>query len=285
MAENPENQDNDVFIDGIRAFAPHLNETCDDYPAGVYEKLVSIENNSFWFTGRNEIIQFFFEKSLGERSARVLEIGCGTGFVLEGLSKRFPRYQLMGADIHVEGLRFARNRLPHVEFCQVDATDMPFKNEFDAIGMFDSLEHIQNDEAALKQVHCALKSGGYFLLTVPQHPSLWSPEDEVNGHKRRYTRSDLHEKLDAQGFKALRLTSFVSSLFPILWLTRFLQKTRNADRSSSLSEEIKRLAPAPTLNAACKLLMKLDFMLIKTGLQIPFGGSLAVLAQRAETTR
>src|SRR5271166_245776 len=202
MIENPENRD-DVFIDGIRAFAPHLNETCDDYPAGVYEKLASIENKSFWFTGRNEIIQFFFKKVLGERSARVLEVGCGTGFVLEGRSKSFPRYQLMGADIHVEGMRFARNRLPLVEFCQVDATDMPFQNEFDAVGMFDSLEHIQNDEGAIQQVYRALKNGGYFLLTVPQHPSLWSPEDEANGHKRRYTRSDLNEKLNAQGFKVL----------------------------------------------------------------------------------
>lgn len=281
MTENPENQESDVFIDGIRAFAPHLNETCDDYPAGVYQKLVSIENNSFWFTGRNEVIQFFFERSLGERSARVLEIGCGTGFVLEGLSKRFPRYQLMGADIHVEGLRFARNRLPLVEFCQVDATDMPFQNEFDAVGMFDSLEHIQNDEGAIRQVYRALKNGGYFLLTVPQHPSLWSPGDEANGHKRRYTRRGLHEKLNAQGFKSLHLTSFVSSLFPILWLTRFVQKCRKADRCGSLTEEIKRLSPAPTVNTVCKLLMDLDFMLIKTGLQIPFGGSLFALARRA----
>jgi SAM-dependent methyltransferase len=280
MTENPKNQDNGVFIDGIRAFAPHLSETCNDYPAVVYEKLVSIENNSFWFTGRNEIIQFFFEKSLGERSARVIEIGCGTGFVLEGLSKRFPRYQLMGADIHIEGLRFARNRLPLVEFCQVDATDMPFRNEFDAVGMFDSLEHIPDDEEAIQQVYQALKKGGYFLLTVPQHPSLWSPEDEANGHKRRYTRSCLHEKLSAQGFKTIHLTSFVSSLFPILWLSRFLQNYRKKDRSRSLTEEIKRLSPAPTVNTACKLLMNLDFMLIKAGLQIPFGGSLLALAQR-----
>lgn len=84
-----------------------------------------------------------------------MEIGCGTGYVLSGLSASTD-FQLSGSDIHVEGLKYAKQRVPSAEFIQMDATEMPFETEFDAIGAFDVLEHISDDELALKNIHKSL---------------------------------------------------------------------------------------------------------------------------------
>ena len=72
---------------------------------------------------------------------RLLEIGCGTGFVLQQLAAE-DRYQLIGLESHIAGLRHARARLPSVDFVQADARDLPYDSEFDAIGAFDVIEHV-----------------------------------------------------------------------------------------------------------------------------------------------
>ncbi len=74
---------------------------------------------------------------------------------------------------------------------QFDACAIPYKAEFDVIGAFDVIEHIEEDTAALTQMYQALKPGGGLLITVPQHRFLWSAVDEMSYHKRRYHRNEL----------------------------------------------------------------------------------------------
>ena len=74
-------------------------------------------------------MQHLFKKYLGSRNNKILEIGCGTGYVLKGLEDKFINYQLVGSEIHIEGIKFAKERLQKVEFIQLDATKMPFENQ------------------------------------------------------------------------------------------------------------------------------------------------------------
>jgi SAM-dependent methyltransferase len=268
-----------TIIDGIRCFAPALAQGSEDYPVDAYDRLCRSEEGHFWFRARNRIILQMFRRFVTKPAhPRVLEIGCGTGFVLRGLAAE-GRYDLTGAEVNIAGLRHARQRLPAVEFVQVDARDLPYQSAFDAIGAFDVIEHITEDEAVLANVHRALKPGGVLIITVPQHAWLWSAVDEHGGHKRRYSRTELLTKLGAVGFEVLYLTSFVTALLPVLYASRFAkrhQKTTNSEKG--LSE----LEISATANMICAAAMGLDEALIRAGMSLPLGGSLLAVGRKSE---
>lgn len=156
-----------------------------------------------------------------------LEIGCGKGYVLADVAKSFPEANIFGSEIFVQGLSFAKERVPGANLMQMDARNIPFANEFDVIGAFDVLEHIAEDELVIQQVYGALSPDGLFILSVPQHMWLWSPTDEQACHVRRYTNKDLKHKLERAGFKILRSTSFVSFLLPAMLLARLQKRKQN----------------------------------------------------------
>ena len=113
---------------------------------------------------------------------------------------------------------------------QMDARNIPFVDEFDAIGAFDVLEHIEEDEQVLAQMHDALNHADVVLLTVPQHAWLWSLVDDYSCHVRRYSAKELHGKVRVAGFEILLSTSFVSSLLPIMLASRLGTKTFSRTR-------------------------------------------------------
>jgi SAM-dependent methyltransferase len=264
-----------VIIDGFRCYAPALARGSDDYPVALYDRLCRLEEKHFWFRARNRLILRVFRQYLG-RHARVLEVGCGTGYVLQGLAAE-NRYELTGLESHIAGLRHARRRLPAVAFVQADARDLPYQSEFDAVGAFDVIEHIDDDAAVLAGIRRTLKPGGIFVATVPQHRWLWSATDEQAMHKRRYTRRELSTKLDAAGFDLLRATSFVTTLLPVMAASRLGKRGRPpvAGEGSAYEFEI-----SPAANAVCSGAMRVDEALIGMGLSLPAGGSLLAVARR-----
>src|SRR5262249_55958885 len=125
-------------------------------------------------------------------AGNLLEIGCGTGSVLLALRTAFPRLELAGSELFPRGLEFARQRLgSKVLLLQMDARAIPAVCEFDVIGAFDVIEHIEEDERVIGQIYTALKPGGGTIIAVPQHPCLWSPADDAARHQRRYVRGEL----------------------------------------------------------------------------------------------
>ncbi|MCU1336544.1 MAG: ric methyltransferase [Bryobacterales bacterium] len=204
-----------------------------------------------------------------------LEIGCGTGFVLSGLQERFPQLHLAGSEIFTEGLRFAERRLPGVALFQMDARKLPFDGEFDVVGAFDVLEHIEEDELVLAGLFRASRPGGGLLLTVPQHRFLWSNVDQYACHKRRYTRPELIRKVQHAGFKIVRATSFVSLLLPLLLLSRW-KRNRPGTCFDPLAEyKIGRLT-----NGILETTLGVERALIMQGVSFPAGGSLLLIARR-----
>lgn len=266
-----------VTIDGIRCYAPQLAQGSADYPVDIYDRLCRLEQGHFWFQARNRIILRVFRRYLAQPPRpRVLEIGCGTGYVLQGLAAE-GRYELTGLEEHLAGLRHARERLPAVEFVQADARDLPYESVFDAVGAFDVIEHIDDDGAVLANMNRALKPGGIVVVTVPQHQWLWSATDEVAMHKRRYTRQELSAKLSAAGFATLYCTSFVTALLPIMYLSRLGKRQRPA---ASAPTDVYELEISPVANTVCAAAMRLDEALIGIGLSLPAGGSLLAVARK-----
>jgi SAM-dependent methyltransferase len=267
-------------IDGIKCYAPELANLNENFDAASFKKLFELEENNFWFRSRNRIIQTLFKKySKKNQNVEFLEIGCGTGYVLKGL-ERFPDVSLTGAEIYIEGLRFARMRLPDIEFIQLDATNMPFENQFDYIGAFDVLEHITEDEVVMKNVFKSLKSGGVFFISVPQFMSMWSYLDDIAFHKRRYSKKEILTKLKNAGFTITYHTSFVFSLFPLMTFSRWLKRNKKVNEISD-DEITREFNLNPVINRIFESVLKIDEFLIKLGTKLPFGGSLMVVAKKS----
>ena len=265
-------------IDGIRCFAPDIASAHDSYPSEGFDVTVEVEETSFWCRSRNRLVVSLMERYAPRHpSPRVLELGCGTGTVLNAL-RRLPGVDLTGSEIYLSGLRHAQRRLPEVKFIQLDATVMPFVDEFDVVGAFDVLEHIPDDERVMRNVYAALRCGGVFLVTVPQYQWMWSELDELVKHQRRYGRAELVARLERAGFEVEYSGSFVSALFPLMAAKRLLSKRSARENTREAFAEHVQLPP--TLNRIFDRVMRVDEALVRGGVSLPFGGSVVAVARK-----
>jgi SAM-dependent methyltransferase len=267
-------------IEGFRCYAPERAGDCGDYPSEGFDVTAAAEANSFWCRSRNRVLRCVVER-FTDRSRRLamLEIGCGIGGVVAEL-RRFAHLRLTASEMSIEGLRYARSRFPDVEFIQLDATAIPFKSDFDIVGAFDVLEHIDADDRVLQCVHDALRPGGLFIVTVPQYQWMWSTLDEVVCHKRRYSRSELLRKVASARFEVVFCSSFVTALFPAMVASRLLSRARRApgDRKAAFTSEV---ILSPAANRVCDWIMRVDELALRAGLSLPFGGSLLIVARKS----
>lgn len=254
--------------------APALASVNDGFRAEHFHPLAEVEERNFWFRARNRIISWAARPFM-RAGATFCEVGCGTGYVLAGLASAYPHVKFSATEIYSTALSFAATRLPSASFYQMDARSFAFADEFDVIGSFDVLEHIEEDEAVMRELHRALKSKGTLLLTVPQHPFLWSQQDEQVCHVRRYTRADIRAKLERNGFRVTLATSFVSLLFPAMLASR--KRSRVDDAEYDMTADLRLSRP---VNAIMGAVMGLEFGMIQVGVRFPFGGSLLIVAQK-----
>lgn len=264
-------------IDGFLAFAPELAAGNDNFVAASHERLFQLENNCFWFSERNKLISWAMKKYYPNAES-ALEIGCGTGYVLKGLSSTCPGMKYTGADIYTSGLKFATERLPQTNLIQMDARHIPFRNEFDVIGAFDMIEHVEEDQQVLDEIFKAVRRGGGIIATVPQHKWLWSAADDYGYHKRRYTRVEFGEKVAKSGFEVIKMVSFMSLLLPLIAVLRgrYLLCPKEAIEKSVKAE----LRINPVLNYLFRSICMIEMRMIQAGFSFPAGGSLLCIAKK-----
>lgn len=254
-----------------------LTAVHEHYPKDAYAKLYQLEADSFWFRNRNKLILKMLTKHFPDASS-LLEIGCGTGFVLAGIATAIPSLCLAGSDLHHEALNYAKARMPGITLLQMDARNIPYHEEFDVICAFDTLEHIQDDKEALRQIHKSLKPRGGLMITVPQHPWLWSRVDDDALHLRRYTRRDLLHKLLESGFRIIKVTSFLSFLLPFLITSRLLTRYKSGEQQ--LNSQCKELNLPRSIDTLFEVVCSWENILISHNFSFPIGGSLLCVAAR-----
>ncbi len=261
-------------LNNMEVHAPEFANTGGGFKEEYFSELAQIESSNFWFQARNKLILWALRKYQPNGST-FLEVGCGNGYVLSGIFHTYPKIALSGSEIFLAGLSHAAKRVPTAHFMQMDARRVPFVEEFDAIGAFDVLEHIEEDEIVLNQLYRAIKPGGILLLTVPQHPWLWSASDDYACHVRRYARAEIERKILITGFELLRSSSFVTILLPAMVLSRMLQKKRTND-----FDPVGELKISTVLNKTFYALMMLELAGIKLGMNYLVGGSRLVVARK-----
>lgn len=260
--------------EGFTVYAPALAQEERGFKAAYFADLAPLEAGHFWFRARNRLIIWALGKYCPAFRS-FLEVGCGTGYVLSGIAKAYPGVQLCGSEMLTAGLVFAAAREPNIDFMQMDARRIPFVDEFDAIGAFDVLEHIKEDEQVLLEMHDALKPRGVMLLTVPQHKWLWSHFDNYSCHVQRYSSRELHAKIERMGFEIVRSTSFVSSLLPVMWTSRC---AHNSSRKNF--DATAELRISPWLNRIFEAILDAEVHMIRNGVNFPIGGSRLIVARK-----
>lgn len=252
-----------------------------DYPPQAYELLVKAEPRHFWFRGRNVVIRTIIRRLFSDYvGKRFLEVGCGTGYVLAQLNRM--GFNVTGLDMHPEGLVYAKKRVPEASFVRGSLAAYRPKTLFDAIGMFDVVEHIEDDHAALHQCTRLLKTGGMLFLTVPARPELWSAYDDISGHKRRYTKTTLTSLLNRSGY-TIRYMSYVGffQYLPHLIMKRFMLH-KSGGKKTDVMSVLRQVVWQPP--AAMNWMLEQSFlwdMAISKIMPLQVGTSLIVAAQKA----
>jgi SAM-dependent methyltransferase len=251
------------------------------YDPAFFDLISGIEDKHFWFRSRNSIISSLVRQITREMEPGylVLEVGCGTGKVLNGLQEVCSDGVVIGMDLFFEGLKHARKRTS-CHLVRGDVQSLPFAKKFNLIGLFDVLEHLPDDMKVLADIHSLLTEDGLLILTVPAHPSLWSNFDESSHHCRRYKLDELKNKLILNGYHVRYLTYYMASILPFVWLERRLK--RLIDTRSANDQASDELRIVPVVNELFTWLLTQEARLIIARKRIPFGTSLIAIARKTQ---
>lgn len=264
-------------IDGIKIFHDDIDENHSDYNSNGLDNLYKAEEKHFWFMARKEYILQNFNKYIQQKS-KVIEIGAGTGNVSRYLNLNGYEDISVG-EMHLNGLKYAKS-YGMKECYQFNLLNTPFEKEFDTVCMFDVLEHIEDDNLALKNVSKMLNGGGNIVLTVPSHMWLWNRDDSIAGHKIRYTKKELMQKLKNNGFEIITARYFFTSITPLLYLRTILNKD---DGSKVRDEEYSSdISMNPLLSNILLFISRIENK-INRYLPNLFGGSLFIIARKNDT--
>jgi len=164
----------------------------------------------------------------------VLEIGAGMGNLT---MKLLPRAQYVVSDIDPLHLDFLSQVLAESTRVRVERADLESREDFDRLaGQFDTVvclnvvEHVNQDELALSNIHRALMPGGRACILVPQIPEIYGTLDKVLGHYRRYTQMELAGKMEQAGFVVEKIFSFNRPAVPAWWLNGRILRATNFGR-------------------------------------------------------
>lgn len=260
---------------GIPCFNTDYMYNSESFDSNLFSTLEGASDKHFWYLGRRLVI-YNMIKSFYNKDMKMLEMGCGVGGVAKYLYHK--EIDIEASDIYLNVLKMLKEKLD-IKCYQLDATNIPFEEQYDIIGIFDVLEHIDNDDNVLENINYALKKNGRIVITVPALKFLWSYCDNVAKHKRRYMKKMLKEKLEEVGFHVEKISYMFCFLSPIFILGRLAGNffTKYSKQKVSLVEN--ELKIIPVLNTIFNYVMKIESYIIKH-VNLPFGTSLIVVARK-----
>jgi SAM-dependent methyltransferase len=245
------------------------------YPDDGQDRYFAIEDNSFWFRHRNNAIIAAVKKF--PPVGFILDVGGANGYVTLGLRK--SGFDAVLLEPGISGLRNAKKRGLRPIICST-VVDAAFKdNIIPAVGLFDVLEHIEDETDFLKELKRILFPGGRLYLSVPAYQILWADEDEYAGHFRRYSMNRIKKLLQNSGFRVDYATYLFSYLpIPLFFVRTLPSKVGLAKPSTGESARRENVLKSKIANTIISLYNKLELLIIKRKIPIPIGSSLLIVA-------
>lgn len=225
----------------------------------------------WWFVGRRAVILAEMARRLPARRGRLTELGCGSGGMLEALGRfgtavGVETDSVLRARARERGLDVRPGALPD---------DIPLEaGTWDAVCLFDVLEHVEDEAGALAACRRLLAPAGRLFVTVPAYAWLWSRHDELLGHRRRYTAGRLRRAAEGAGYAVERLTYFNTLLAPPIMAVRLVRAMLRRP-----GHDLHR--PGPVANRVLAACFAAEAPLLGW-LSPPFGISILLVARRAE---
>lgn len=242
------------------------------------------EDRHAWFAGRTRAILKYLDAELGAaqpgQERLVLDIGGGAG----NMAHHLAHYgRVVGIDTNGRPLAVAAQR--GLEITQSTGDSLPFPdNSFDLIALLDTVEHIPDEFGVFDECRRVLKPGGKLIVTVPAFMWLWSYNDEINDHQRRYTAPELQEKLAVSGLRVKRLSYNNFFLFPMIAALRLLRPDKPKLDSPHLTQDediyqVEMEAIPEPANTILHVVGWLEAELLAR-VQLPIGVSVICLAEK-----
>ena len=246
----------------------------------LYDHFERIEDDHWWWRARRAIVLELLKNLRRAGSpARVLEVGCGMGAQLSALPPEFEGY---GTEISEQAVRRCRERgLSRVVLCE--GADLPFERGFFQVAMaLDVLEHLDGERPLLDGLSNVLEDGGTLLVTVPAHAWLWTRWDDMNRHKRRYTRTSLTAALRSAGFEVRFCSYFNFFMFPLAVLRRVLDGLVRTADGADLPAGAR--IPAAWMNRTFAFVFGVERLLLARERHFPCGSSVLAVARKRGPT-
>ncbi len=236
-----------------------------------YDIETRVESFHWWFVGRRKLLHSILMSLKVSKDSPALEVGCGTGANLSILGS--AGLCTIGLDRSTYALTLVKSK-EELPLLAGDLNNLPVKTG--SVGLviaMDILEHLDDDARGISESYRALNENGLLILTVPAFKFLWGIQDRVTGHKRRYTRIQIVNRLEDMGFDILKSSYFNFLLFfPILfarWTIRFFD----------LKIESENEINSPLINFFLKTIFSMEIHALKY-FSFPFGVSILCIARK-----
>lgn len=247
------------------------------YPPTGHSVCNDIEPTSFWYSHRNNCIKQIAK--LYNFNEPFFDIGGGNGTVTK---------EFLGAGLNafllepsMEGVINAKNSgVKDVIYSSF--SDAKFKNNtIPSAGLFDVLEHIEDDVSFLTMLSNALMPQGKLLVTVPAYNFLWAANDKRVGHYRRYTLRALSNKLSSCGF-SIDYSTYLFAPMPVpILLIRTIPYRLGLYRHVSKERIKKELNPKKSLFlSTLNKILSLELYFLNKGKIMPFGSTCLIVATK-----
>jgi SAM-dependent methyltransferase len=257
------------WFDDILLARGSASELTDvSYDDADHDVLFEVEDNSWWFKYRNKVIEAAIKLTPPPKNNEIIEIGGGNGNTTHYLSK--CGYKTGMFEPGKRGCANAYKRGVENVVCAMFGNTTVKPNSVSSIGLFDVIEHIEDDAGFLASLNEFLVSGGYLYITVPAHMALWSSSDV--GHYRRYNLKGLTNVLESAGYDIVFATYF----FWFLPIPQFLFKMMKKERGKT-----DFVVPA-LIEKTLNFLLKAELQRIGSGKMVSFGSSIFVTAQKRQ---
>jgi 2-polyprenyl-3-methyl-5-hydroxy-6-metoxy-1,4-benzoquinol methylase len=245
------------------------------------EKFFYCQDTSFWHRHRSSVIVSVLRK-YGKHS-NIVDVGGGDGF--NAIKLKEAGFDVVLVEPDPLGSATAKANGVENVICTYFDSNLVKERSIPCIGLFDVLEHIEDDKGFLCSLNSLMSNNGEIIIAVPAHNYLWSEKDNWAKHFRRYSLRELEEVVRNSGFSVV-FSTYIFSFLLLPFIIRIALPYRLSKRKSNGSHLEKLQKKARSYNSAgflepiIKKLCKLEEFILKRGKKIFFGTSCVIIAQK-----